>query len=157
MQIAVTTAHEPAAGTRSEQRLQCRRSITAGGIESTDGNGIKATHGAELCSITLDDGRDGGDPAFAVRARRLVMGPQNRVGQSRRKRWIDRLRCRENIERLTLVEPRHFDRPFDGGARAADFEGAVGITRDSDNAPIELGGVAGVDLQFFLAGPLALL
>ena len=47
MQIAVTTAHEPAAGTRSEQRLQCRPSITAGGIESTDGNGIKSAHDAE--------------------------------------------------------------------------------------------------------------
>ena len=61
------------------------------------------------------------------------------------------------IERLLLVEPRHFDRPFDGSTRAVDFEGAIGIARDGDNAPVELGGVAGIDLQLLLAGALALL
>ena len=85
------------------------------------------------------------------------MGSQNRVGYGRRKRWIDRLRCRDNIERLLLVEPCHFNRPFDGSTRAVDFEGAVGIARDGDNAPVEFGGIAGVDLQFFLAGTSALL
>ena len=34
------------------------------------------------------------------RARRLIVGSQNRVGYGRRKRWIDRLRCRDTIERL---------------------------------------------------------
>ena len=118
---------------------------------------IKSAHGAKLRGIAFDDGWNGGKPAFAVRARRVVVGPQNRVGHGRRKRWFDRLRCRDAIERLAVVEPRHFDRPFDGSARAVDFEGAVGIPRDGDNAPVELGGVAGVDPQFFLAGALALL
>jgi hypothetical protein len=51
MQIAVTTAHEPAAGTLLEQRLQCRRSIAAGGIELIDGSGIKSAHGANFAVL----------------------------------------------------------------------------------------------------------
>ncbi len=156
MQIAVATAHEPLHGTLSEQRLQCRCSIAAGGIELIDGNGIKPAHGTKLCGVAFDDGGNGGKPAFTVRARRLVVGSQNRIGHGRRKRWIDRLRYRDTVERLAVVEPRQFDRPFDGSAGAVDFEGAIGITRDGDNAPVELGGVADVDLQFFLAGTLAL-
>ena len=84
------------------------------------------------------------------------MGSQNRVGHSRRKRWIDRRRSRDTVERLILVEPRHFDRPFDGRPRAVDFKGAVGIARDGYNAPVEFGGIASVDFQFLLAGTLAL-
>src|SRR4051812_46470029 len=130
MEITVTAAYEPAAGTLSEQRLQCRRSIAAGGIETIGGNGIKSARGAELCGIAFDDGSDGGKPAFTIRARRPVVRSQNRVGYGCRKRWVDRLRCRDDIERLRLVESRHFDRPFDGSARAVDFEGAVSIARD---------------------------
>ena len=74
MQIAVTTAHEPLPGTLSEQRLQCRRSGAAGGIELIDGSGIKSAHGAKLCGIAFDDGWNGRKPAFTVRARRPVMG-----------------------------------------------------------------------------------
>ena len=98
VQVAVAAAHKPLPGTLSEQRLQCRRSIAAGGIELIDGDGIKSAHGAKLCGIPLDDGWNGGKPAFTVGPRRLVVGSQNRVGYGFRQRWIDRLRCRNPVE-----------------------------------------------------------
>src|SRR3954449_4519969 len=108
MEITVTAAYEPAAGTLSEQRLQCRRSIAAGGVETIGGNGIKSARGAELCGIAFDDGSDGGKPAFTIRARRPVVRSQNRVGHGCRKRWGDRLRSRQDLERRLEVRGRPY-------------------------------------------------
>ena len=85
------------------------------------------------------------------------MGSQDRIGNGDREGWIDRPRRSDTVERLLLIEPHHFDRPFDRGTRSVDFKGPIGIARDGNNAAVELWRIAGVDLQFLLAGALALL
>ena len=115
----------------------------------------KSAHGAKLRSVAFDDGGNGGKPALAIRPRRAVVALPDRIGHRRRQRRVDRLRRRDAVERLAVVEPRHLDRPFGRRSPAVDFEGAVGLTRNGDDAPVELGGVAGIDLQLFLTGPLA--
>ena len=85
------------------------------------------------------------------------MGLQDRIGNGDREGWIDRPGGSDTVERLLLIEPHHFDRPFDRGTRSVDFKDPVGIARDGNNAAVELWRINGVDLQFLLAGALALL
>ncbi len=85
------------------------------------------------------------------------MGSQDRIGNGDREGWIDRPGRSDTVERLLLIEPHHFDRPFDRGTRSVDFKDPVGIARDGNNATVELWRINGVDLQFLLAGALALL
>ena len=82
---------------------------------------------------------------------------QDRVGNGDCEGWFDCPGGSDTVERLLLIEPHHFDRPFDRGTLSVDFKNAVGIARDGNNAPVELRRIAGVDLQFLLAGALALL
>ena len=86
----------------------------------------------------------------------LPVALPDRVGDGRRQRRVDDLGGRDTVERLAVVEPGHFDRPFGRRARAVDLEHAVGIARDGNDAPIEFGRVAEIDLELFLAGLLAL-
>ena len=81
---------------------------------------------------------------------------QDRVGNGDCEGWFDCPGGSDTVERLLLIEPHHFDRPFDRGTRSVDFKDPVGIARDGNNATVELWRINGVDLQFLLAGALAL-
>ena len=61
------------------------------------------------------------------------------------------------VERVVLVKARHLDRPFDGFAAAIQGEGAPGSARDRHDAPIKLRRKFAIDVEFCLAGGLALI
>ena len=131
--------------------------MAAGGIELIDGGGVKSAHVAKFCGVAVDEGWNRSEPGCTVGARCVVMGSQDYIGNGNREGWIDRPGGSDTVERLLLIEPHHFDRPFDRGTRSVDFKSPVGIARNSNNAAVELRRIAGVDLQFLLAGALALL
>ena len=142
MKIAMAAPHEPLPGAPLEQCPDLCQVILAAGSELIDGGGVKAAHLAEFCGVAVDDAGNGGEPAFAIGARRLLVRLQDRICEGGRKRRRDLLRLRDTIKRLLLVEARHFDRPFDRSAASVDFKRAVAALRDGNNPPIELRGIA---------------
>ena len=61
------------------------------------------------------------------------------------------------VERIVLVEARHLDRPFDGFAAAVQGERTTGLARDRHDAAIKLRRKFAIDVEFRLAGGLALI
>ncbi len=59
------------------------------------------------------------------------------------------------VERRVLIEAAHMHGPFDGLTPAVEGEAAVG-PRDRQDAEIEAGGIAAIDLDLALASGLAL-
>ncbi len=95
------------------------------------------------------------NPRAAVERRRAAMcgcdDLAERVGKSRINLFG------EMVERAIFVEARHFHRPLDRLARAADRELAAPFAGDRHNAAIDLRRVGRVDLELGLARGLALL
>ena len=111
----------------------------------------------EFFGVAINDARNGIEPGFAIRGRRLPVGLQDGLGNGHPQIRRDLLPPGDTIERLLFVETRHFDRPFDRGAIAANFKPAIAATRDGNNPAIEFRGIASVDFQFLFAGGFALL
>ena len=83
---------------------------------------------------------------------RRADGYGERLGEFRRNAAC----ARQMVEGLVLVEPRHFNGPFDHRAVAADFE-AVMSPGNRNDASIKIRGETTVDGQFFLASLFAFL
>ena len=152
----MAAAHQTAASTLDQQRLQPVESRPRGAIEPFGGRrGEQLGEFAKGLGILIEDGLDLGEPGLEVDRRRARMHRGRRAGKPIGERVVDALVVRQMIERAVLVEAAHLHRPFDRLAGAVEFQAPVSHARDWQHAAIELRGERPVDLQFRQAGGMA--
>ena len=120
--------------------LAIGKALAAGGVQPVDHLAWKLWLVTEYLRIAIDDSLDrrraSCDPSEIISTlMRRADGYGERLGELRR----DAACARQMVEGLALVEPRHFDGPFDHRAVAADFE-AVMFPGNRNDASIEIRG-----------------
>ena len=98
--------------------------IAALGIEAIDGGGIKSAHAAEFFGVAADNGGNRGEPGAAIGNRGLPVRLQDGICNGNCKGRRELLHPGDTVQRLLLVEARHFDGPFDRNAASTDFKAA---------------------------------
>jgi hypothetical protein len=156
MKVAMAAPHEPLPGAPLKQRLERRNMIVAPSIKLINRGSVKPVYVTEFCGVAVDNPGNGGEPCCAIGARRLVMRLQDGICDSKCKGWSDLLPPGDAIQRLLLVKASHFDRPFDRNTASSDFKATIIGARNRHNLPVDLRGIACIDVKLLFAGLLAL-